>query len=248
MSLQEFTSKIKNEGLVRTNHYAVEITPPNQADISLDLQLLCSGISTPTTQIAVQEIILPWKSFDNPVKAQFENVTATFYVDGNMVIKSAFDRWLGLIYHNKTGIVGWRNDYITDINIIHKNINDKNLYKIKLIKAFPVGVGGANLTYQAGAPVYELQVTFSYDYWVAYEYDGSDSSEGLPAELSWWQEAQQAAGKVLGVYQDVKNTIGNVKRVQDMGKVGKKANSLDGWIKAGQSGGGAIQGITNIFR
>lgn len=245
MSLQEFTSKIKSEGLARTNQYAVDIRPPGAEGETRNLNLLCSNITTPTTTVQVQPIQLPWKQFDNPSRNSFENVNATFYVDGNMNIKRAFDSWILQIYDNRTGVVGWRKDYVSDIIIYQKNIQDNTLYSTRLINAFPVSIGGITHTFASGAPIYELPVTFSYDYWEIEELmPGSGKSAGVE---NWWDQALRTAGKVLNIYQGVKNTIGNVqgqaKRIIGAGTLGKKTGTLDGILKGGVLGGSTIKNL-----
>ena len=250
MSLQEFTSKIKNEGLARTNHYAVTIAPPRVNAAAKDLQLLCSAVTTPSTSSQVTEIQLPWKSFDNPIKNSFENITASFYMDSNMLLKAVFDQWMLTIYDNTTGVVGWRKDYVTDIEIMHMDLANRNIYSTTLINAFPVGIPGANYTSQTGAPLYELQVTFSYDYWTTKQVVVSASSKAA-GPRSWWEEALGVGGEILGTYQGIKNTIGDVKgqikSIDSLIKSGGKASSLDGWIKAGAGIGGNIQGASKAL-
>ena len=189
----------KRNGLARTNRYSIVFTPPSQALINTDLgsiitslvnggfnkgqllndprtlSLICESASIPGTSIAAAEHTLtgglPQK---RAVNKSFDSVDFSFLVTNDFYIRRMFDDWLDMII-SPDYTVAYNDEYTCDVTITQLDQNDKPIYGVQLINAFPTKIGALQLTNAANG---ESKMT------VSMEYDRYRPESGISSTLS----------------------------------------------------------------
>lgn len=189
----------KRNGLARTNRFNVIFTPPSQALINTDLasiitnlvnggfnknqllndprtlSLICESASIPGATIGTSEHTLtggyPQK---RAITKTFDSVDFSFLVTNDFYIRRMFDDWFDMIIEDDYTIA-YNEDYTCDITITQLDQNDKPIYGVQLINAFPTKLGAMQLTSAAGG---ESKMT------VSIEYDRYIPESGIGSTLS----------------------------------------------------------------
>ena len=177
-------------GIAYNNKYIVTLNKPAGFNIlpgdqkmRQDLTMLCDTATLPTKSLATYE-----KSIYGPVKAMpyrmtFTEASMSFIMRDNMHEKKYFDYWQSKIIDQKTGNLGFFDDYVCDI-IIQKfsraatDVSDSPTYAVKLIDAWPSIVSEVQLSHSGGTEAMKLPVTFQFKKWE------SDEVTSGPAQSS----------------------------------------------------------------
>tara|TARA_Y100001972_G_scaffold129093_1_gene194113 strand:+ start:677 stop:1318 length:642 start_codon:yes stop_codon:yes gene_type:complete len=199
-SINDLKAEIsKRNGLARTNRFRVIMTPPSQALIDIDLgqivtgfrnggfdkgqlindprslQFLCESASIPGSSIAAIEHTLtggyPQK---RAVTRAFDKVDFSFYVTNDFYVRRMFDDWINMIIADDYTLT-YHEEYVCDVTIQQLDINDKPIYGVQLINAFPTSVGALQLTNAAGG---ETKMTVSMEFDRYKEQSGIGSTFG----------------------------------------------------------------------
>ena len=136
------------------------------------LSILCENVTLPTKSLATFE-----KSIYGPVKAMpyrmtFTEASMSFIMTDSMEEKDYFDTWQNRIVDQKTGNLGFFDDYVVDISIkkFGRNVtssDDDPTYEIILIDAWPSIVSEIQLSHSGGTEAMKLPVTFQFKKWKA---------------------------------------------------------------------------------
>lgn len=167
--LGNFISEVKNKGLARNNRYSVKIYSPaalrlySPNDVST-FNLMCDSVQLPGMSYSTNPNRTYGESREVPYERLFDNITLSFYVDTDMKIKEFFDDWQRNIMDPTTRMFNYYNEYISEMDITVDNLEDKEIYAIKLYECYPKTIGQIQLDY-AAKDIMKLSVTFAYKYW-----------------------------------------------------------------------------------
>ena len=166
MSLEAFIGEVR-KGLSRTNRYEVNIPFPNtDATSSKLVSLFCEATNLPGMNIATAAQRIFGEIRQVPYERMFDPVNLSFYVDGNMEVKAAFERWIHLIFNQNSRTINYYNNYIRDVNITVKNVEDKTSYVLTLYEAYPKSIQTIQLSAES-RDVMKIQVQLEYKYWTS---------------------------------------------------------------------------------
>jgi hypothetical protein len=129
------------------------------------------GITAATSQYGTG---MPEKN--NPYRATFEDVAFSFYCSENLIERDYFEAWTSNIFDNllyeKLGKryenwpVGYRTDFVKDIEIIKLSQTGHAVRKYTLHNAFPTILNDTTLDW-GDEEVLKMEVTMSYDWWTS---------------------------------------------------------------------------------
>tara|TARA_B110000495_G_scaffold46470_1_gene38527 strand:- start:911 stop:1759 length:849 start_codon:yes stop_codon:yes gene_type:complete len=174
----------ENNMFSRPNLYRVEITPPNQQVLHSDfdfnkkwtprlidsIAFNCDTINIPGQNLSTK----PNKTYS--LKKEYvydkiyDTVNATFYVGEGMNEYHFFQDWQKLMFDDRTGDLGWYNNYVGTM-IIHQlsRLKKKNggddlstNSSFKLIECYPKTVSPLRLGYSLSNQVQKVDVTFAF--------------------------------------------------------------------------------------
>ena len=163
-------------GIAYNNKYMVTINKPpafelpGGAQMREHLSMLCDTVSLPTKSLATYE-----KQIHGPVKAMpyrmtFTEASMSFIMTDSMEEKKYFDAWQNKIVDEKSGNLGFFDDYVCDINIkkfgrTATDITSGVTYGVTLIDAWPSIVAEVQLSHSGGTEAMKLPVTFQFKKW-----------------------------------------------------------------------------------
>jgi len=171
-NLNDFIAQVKQNGMARTNRFAVEFALPNSLQ-GFDLNslrtalLFCDQVQLPGLNINTTDTRSFGEVRKAPYEKLFEDINMSFYVDKDMVIKDLFDTWHDSIMDRNTRTFEYYDNYVTPITIYVQDINDNNTYTVMLYEAFPKSIGAVQLDY-AAKDVMKLSVNFAYKNWISF--------------------------------------------------------------------------------
>jgi hypothetical protein len=158
-TLNEFISSVKDKGMANANRYFVAITGAERK-----IGLFCDNAQLPGTQI----LSTPARTFGEirevPYELSYDPITLTFYIDNEWQVKRFFDVWRESVFDPVTRVAGYYNDFVRDVTIYCYNKEDKKVYTIKLLDAYPKTIGSVQLDYGI-KDVPKLSVTLQYQKW-----------------------------------------------------------------------------------
>jgi hypothetical protein len=175
MSLQSFISEVR-KGMSRTNRYEVIIPFPNtDRNGSRLASLFCEATNLPGMNIATTPARVFGEMRQMPYERMFDPVNLSFYIDSNMEVKAAFERWIQLIFNQTNRSIGYYDEYIRDVQIIVKNVDDSISSILTLYEAFPKSIQTIQLSAES-REVMKMQVQLEYKYWTSSLSRGVNSS------------------------------------------------------------------------
>ncbi len=167
--LGDFLTLVREKGLAVHNRYYVEIQVPRglinkYSMYGSTISLLCSGGEFPALNIESRNVFWQGASRPNATSVRFGDMFLFFYMEQDMTMKTFFDDWFSLIADPITGVVGYNDEYATEIRIRQLDRQNDVTYGIELVNAFPKATYPMQLTYQGGQ-LHRLPVSFGYRYW-----------------------------------------------------------------------------------
>lgn len=182
MSIQKFTTEIKKRGLAKTNRYQVIFSLPNtDSNGSQLVSIFCESLNLPGMSIATTPHRFFGEVREMPYERMFDPVTFTFYVDSDLEVRAAFERWIHLVMNQKTRTMGYYNDYIKPVYIyvINKTNTvgsagdlgieqDESEYPcvITLNEAFPKSISSIQMSAES-KDIMKVSVQMQYRYWTS---------------------------------------------------------------------------------
>jgi len=178
---------VRHGGLARSNRFDILMVPPaeafNDTESIRDINVLCETCSLPGRQIQTfehayfRQQIKVAESFIN------EDVSFTFNLTSDFFIKDIFDKWTNLIIDRNSYKKNYDSVYKRDVGIFQNDVQNKNVYGIKLINAFPISVQAIELDSSDGE-VQKVTVDFTYeDFEELTTKPNNDSGATLPSGL-----------------------------------------------------------------
>lgn len=182
--IDKFISEIKNRGLARTNRYEVKVSIPSTTSKGDQLvSVFCDAVNLPGLSVATQPSRMYGEVREMPYEPIYEPVTLSFYVDSNMEVKKAFDRWMASIVNVNTREMMYYDDYVRDVTIkvinrdytpapqteqlnTERSIETDSPYIVVLSEAYPKLI--STIQMDAGSKdVMKFSVLIQYKYWRA---------------------------------------------------------------------------------
>lgn len=170
--LQEFRSSFTTD-LARPAHFDVFLSVPPLFSSSEfgpgiatteRLTFRCESAQVPGREIATQDLKIYGPVEKLPYHSNYGDATLTFICSSSMVEKNLFDLWMDYINPPETWNFRFKNNYVTNIDVIQYDPTRKNTYQVTLIDAFPIGMSQLDLNW-ADDGYHRLSVTFAYTYW-----------------------------------------------------------------------------------
>lgn len=194
-NIEGFKSAVtRNQGLMRTNKFLMTFTPPKllmiPGAVLKDIEFLCEQISEPGINISTHEVRRYGIGHieKHPTINNFQDITAIFYADNSALVHATIYKWMqsivnfnlskGIFTINKLSDykapfeVAYREDYVTDINIVVYKENGKPIKTIVLRDAFPTAIADVPLNWQDQNSIARYAVQFAYSDWF---FDGTES-------------------------------------------------------------------------
>jgi hypothetical protein len=173
MSVDNIKSAISNRGgLARTNRFLVTFNLPASAAASAqtfkggdprDLTFLCESTQIPGRNINTLEYQTNKETIKLPNGFIDDDVTMTFLLTNDYYMKNVFESWMGSIVDTEQYQVGYKKDFQTDVTIQKLDLNDKKVYGIRLMNAYPILINAIDLNNSTTDEVQRVTVTFAYD-------------------------------------------------------------------------------------
>lgn len=185
MSITNFISAVKTNGIARVNRYEAIVPFPSYTASATTAQiatLFCDAVTLPGVNLAT----VPQKQFGEirefPYEKMFDTVQLSFYVDTAMNIRTAFDKWMAMIVDPFTRTIGYYRDYTRNMDIHVRTIDDRNAFTIRLFEVYPKTVQSIQLD-ASSRDIMKMQVTMQYKYWMSYNNGDSSISPLIPMEF-----------------------------------------------------------------
>lgn len=197
-NINEFTGKINNIGLAKSNLFEMDLTVPENirsqtSDLGLDdFKFLCKSVQIPELSIETSDYRpsgfgIAYKKASN---FQYAPLTAVFMVDANFRVLKFFNKWIQNIvnFDLSNGMSGisangleanhfaYKVEYVgaATINMYSVNSTDpKHQYVYRFLNLYPTSVGALQPSWENNAEVMTANISFAYDYM---EIDGTTTS------------------------------------------------------------------------
>ena len=176
-------------GIAYNDKYLVTLNKPPGFDLPggmgmrKRLTMLCDTATLPTKSLATFE-----KTIYGPVKAMpyrmtFTEASMSFIMTDGMNEKKYFDAWQNKIVDEKSGNLGFFDDYVCDINIKKfgrdaGSIGNTPTYEVTLFDAWPSIVSEIQLSHSGGTEAMKLPVTFQFKKWKSGESAAASGPHG----------------------------------------------------------------------
>lgn len=158
----------RDRGFAKANRYRVIISPPMRlaqfmGNASPSLDLFAESVTLPGKQI--NSFDYPFNALENMVKYpngyMTEDVTVVFRLTNRYNIKALFDQWQRLIV-NDNYLLEYAATYEGTIVIEQLNEMNQKVYGAQLNNAYPITVGGIDLSSESANSISKVSVTFTY--------------------------------------------------------------------------------------
>ena len=169
-----------NGGIAYNDKYMVTLNKPPGFDLPGGMEMrkrltmLCDTATLPTKSLATFEKSIYGTVKAMPYRMTFTEASMSFIMRDYMNEKKYFDAWQNKIVDQKTGNLGFFNDYVCDITIqkfsrMADNTSNRPMYTVKLIDAWPSIVSEVQLSHSGGTEAMKLPVTFQFKKWESKE-------------------------------------------------------------------------------
>lgn len=166
-------------GLVTSNRFAVEITPPTSLqaqDRARSIPFLCDTVNAPGIQFGVESV--KHKGYGlgekRPTSMEMDDITATFFIDNKRLILGFFQRWMQHIIsfdpnHSRSKVsemslesFNYPEEYWGTMVVLVKNISDETVISYTFDKVFPLNMGTITFGWENNDTLARIPITFSY--------------------------------------------------------------------------------------
>jgi len=203
--LNSFISKVKQDGLARTNRYTVLFTGFT-TNRSRDAMMMCDQVQLPGTNFNTADMRTFGEIRKAPYERLYEDVNMSFYVDTSMTVKSFFDDWMTYIQDPMTRNFGYYDDYTADIIIEVQDLKNQSRYGVKLYEAFPKSIGAIQMDY-AGKDIMKLSVNFAYKYYIVGQYESVYDSDKADAGFSPYNFMGDSPSTYTPIFNDTPGAV-----------------------------------------
>ena len=129
------------------------------------LALQCETAELPGKTIQTEDVKIYGPTFKVPYQTQYQETSLTFLCTNEFYERKLFDKWLEAIMPTDTNNLrypkGKNSTYLTNITITQFDDVIKQIYAVKLIDAFPIGIAAQPLSW-AEEGFHRLTIQFAY--------------------------------------------------------------------------------------
>ena len=176
-SLTDFISQVKTDGLARSNRFSVNITFPVDIGTPANkILIFCDAVSMPGMNLTTSQAKTYGEQREFPYEVLFDNVTFTFYVDTNLAVKNAFEKWMASIRNPQTRTFNYYSNYVTDIDIYVHNVasDEEVVHSVTLHEAYPKTLTPIQMDYSS-KDVMKYSVSMNYKWYTTSEMDATSA-------------------------------------------------------------------------
>ena len=186
-NISDFSGRINGMGLAKSNLFVMDVSvPPSIQDAARDIGLenlsfLCKSVSIPDITIGTS----PYKQSGFGIPQQkannfeFAPLTTVFMVDAKFGVLKFLNRWSQSVvnYDLSNGGTGvsssglqanhfaFKDEYVGTANVtMYSGNNTDNTYSYKFLNIYPTNIGGMTPSWENGAEILTVNVSFAYDY------------------------------------------------------------------------------------
>lgn len=189
-TLSDFISGVR-EGLSRTNHFSVLLTPPsslaNDNIISpkmTKILLFCEQAQLPGVSFSTSQVRSFGEFKEVPYEKLYEPISLNFYVDADLTVKVLFDKWVNLIQNTQTRTFSYPDEYMTDnIKIFVHDVQSQKKYCVTLYECYPKAVSPIQLDYNS-KDIMRVQVQIIYKYFTTEQITTGQTDTSVVAQNS----------------------------------------------------------------
>jgi hypothetical protein len=190
MNISDFVTQIGRNGLARSNRYSVEMVLPATTygdNEYRKMLLLCESVQLPGLNLNTAQIRTFGEIREMPYELNYDPVTFSFYVDGEMVVKGIFDQWINSVQRGNTRNFNYYENYVADtMKIKVEDLNDDVKYIVTLYEVYPKTVTPVQMGYDQ-KDIMKLSVTMNYKYWrsevISRQEPASRTNASLPIDI-----------------------------------------------------------------
>ena len=182
MSLAQFQSKFNNVDIQRPNRYRVAIYAPFGSDERVNM--LCENAQFPGQNMRTSTDDLR----HGPVReiihgTTYGPITLTFMCTTGMGEKKWFEEWQTHMVERANNIM-WQakyyNEYVGEIEMYSLDRQDKDVYKIRIMEAFPKTITQQDFSYASQNEYQKIAVEFAYHHWASEKIVAPASAATIP--------------------------------------------------------------------
>lgn len=171
-NLNDFVSKLKTNGMARSNRFGVLIGVPqlltrqsvDPSAIVPELFMFCESAQLPGMNISTTQARTFGEYREMPYERLYDAVNLSFYNDAGLNIKSFWEQWTNSIQNPYTRNMEYYNDYTGQVDIFVYDTINAARYVVTLYEAYPKTLASVELN-QAGRDILKTTVTLQYRYW-----------------------------------------------------------------------------------
>lgn len=186
--INDFLSQVEDNGILRTNKFKARFPIPNAllaqqpalTETSRLLEFWCTSAQIPSLIFATHpNMRYGYGTPENkPFLSQIQNLNFTFLSDGTGAIWSFFYNWMNTIINIRlqdgirgSGVnqqpyeVGYKFDYVSDINVLVFNDVGDLVYNVLLTEAYPVFLGELSFNWADKNNFVQFPISFTFNTW-----------------------------------------------------------------------------------
>ena len=141
------------------------LSKTSNSAISRYLSLQCDTAELPGKTLQTSDVKIYGPTFKVPYQKQFGDISLSFLCTNDFYERKLFDSWIDAIMPASTNNLRFSRDeetrYTTNIQILQYDDFIKQIYSVKLIDAFPIGVAAQPLAWSDDG-YHRLTVQFAY--------------------------------------------------------------------------------------
>ena len=141
------------------------LSKSSNASISRYLSLQCDTAELPGKTLQTADIKIYGPTYKIPYQKQYNDISLSFICTNDFYERKLFDTWIDAIMPGSTNNLRYAKDdetrYMTNIQILQYDDFIKQIYSVKLLDAFPIGVAAQPLAWSDDG-YHRLTVQFSY--------------------------------------------------------------------------------------
>jgi len=203
-NIEEFRSRIATRGIQKNNKFLVTFNAPltvknfsqsfDANNIDRQLRFWTDSASIPGVMLATRQLLrYGYGAMEKkPVSPVFNDISFSIMNDGTTLNLIFFQEWIQyIVQYNASKSMGdtndgngvweieYKNNYMTDMNVMMFNDSGKQILNIVLREAYPIHVADIPLNWADNSNVQRVPVTFTFMDW--YNLDLSDTGQ-VPIE------------------------------------------------------------------
>ena len=137
----------------------------SKTSITRYLSLQCDTAELPGKTLQTTDVKIYGPTFKIPYQKQYNDISLSFICTNDFYERKLFDAWINAIMPSDTNNLRFAKDestrYMTDIQILQYDDFIKQIYSVKLIDAFPIGLAAQPLTWSDDG-YHRLTIQFAY--------------------------------------------------------------------------------------